>query len=115
MAMKILSIGIVLALFTAVAQAADDPGDSQRYGAFGLLDHRSTYGTYWFPEPLNGPEMDVDRELRIDYFHGESQNAQETEVKAELEWNFGLLTLELELPYSRESESAFDPDTGRIL
>jgi len=95
----------------AEPQAADQ---SQGYGPFGLLDHRSTYGTYWFPEPLRAGEMDVDREFRIDYFHGENQNSQEDEVTAELEWSFGLVTVELEVPYSRESESESDPIDGKI-
>src|SRR3954463_10919235 len=95
----------------AMAAAPEDPSasDSQRYGPFGLLDHRSTYGTYWFPEPLRTGEMDVDCEFRIDFFHGENQDSQETEVAAEVECNFGLLTIEAEFPYERESESEVDP------
>src|SRR5213592_828822 len=95
---------LVFIASTRIAIAAAPEGspapESQRYGAFGLLDRRSTYGTYWFPEPLSAGEMDVDREFRIDYFHGENHDTQEDEVKAELEWNFGLITLELEVPYS---------------
>lgn len=91
---------------------AQAPSD-QRY-MLGLLDHRSRYGQAWFPEPLRAPEMDVDREFRIDYFHGESQNVQVNEVNAELEYNFGNLTIELEVPYERESESEADPVSGKI-
>jgi hypothetical protein len=82
---------------------------------YGLLDHRSRYGEFWFPEPLRGPEMDVDRELRIDWFHGEKKGLQHDEVNAEIEYNFGLLTLEAEIPYERESESSFDPLAGRTV
>src|SRR4051794_19081626 len=97
-----------------LAQDSPSPARaSYRYGPFNLLDHRSTYGKFWFPEPLSADEMDVDRELRLDYFHGENQDSQESEVKAEVEWNFGLVTLELAVPYSRESESTFDPIEGR--
>src|SRR5436190_20785634 len=101
----------------AIAAAPNNSAapESQRYGPFGLLDRRSTYGTYWFPEPLSAGEMDVDREFRIDYFHAENHDTQEDEAKAELEWNFGLITLELEVPYSRESESTFDPIEGRTI
>src|SRR4051812_23513135 len=89
--------------------------ESYRYGPFNLLDRRSTYGKFWFPEPLSADEMDVDRELRLDYFHGENQDTQESELVAEVEWNFGLVTLELAVPYSRESESTFEPIEGRTL
>src|SRR5438309_1989793 len=87
---------------------------SDRFGPFDLLDRRSTYGTYWFPEPLRADEMDVDRELRVDYFHGEKRGVQNDDVKAEIEWNFGLVTLEAEVPYERTSESSFDPISGLI-
>ena len=86
----------------------DASSKSTRYGLFNALDHRSRYGQFWFVEPLRGPEMDVDREFRVDWFHGEDQSVQEDEVVAELEYNFGLLTLELELPYEREAELSAD-------
>src|SRR5438067_13925628 len=53
--------------FSAAAIAEEDSGN--RYGLFGRLDHRSVYGSYWFPEPLRAPEMDVDDELRIHWVH----------------------------------------------
>ena len=83
---------------------ADEVSSSSgsRYGLFGLLDRRSNYGQFWFVEPLRGPEMDVDRELRIDYFHGENRGFQTDTVKAELEYNFNLLTVEWELPYQSD-------------
>jgi hypothetical protein len=105
---------VVLSLIASVAGAQTPPpqGGSGRYMG-GLLDHRSRYGEFWFPEPLRGPEMDVDRELRLDWFHGEKRGFQQDEVTAELEYNIGLLTLEAEVPYERESASSFDPVTGR--
>jgi hypothetical protein len=89
---------------SASSSAAAPSDGSNRYGLFNALDHRSRYGQFWFVEPLRGPEMDVDREFRVDWFHGEDQHVQEDEVTAELEYNFGLLTVELELPYEREAE-----------
>src|SRR3954454_17947427 len=86
--------------------------ESQRYGLFNLLDHRSVYGSYWFPEPLQAPEMDVDDELRIDWLHTENRGAVVDEVKAEIEKSFGLLTLELEVPYERETMHGIDPVTS---
>jgi hypothetical protein len=92
----------------ADSSMTDASVDSTRYGLFNALDHRSRYGQFWFVEPLRGPEMDVDREFRVDWFHGEDQNLQQDEVEAEIEYNFGLLTLELELPYEREAELSAD-------
>jgi hypothetical protein len=113
-------IGILTLFFCVQAfgqsavPASATPAAGQRYGVFNLLDHRSIYGQFWFPEPLRGPETDVDRELRLDYFHGEGQDRQADQLKAELEYNVGLLTFELELPYERESESFSNSLTRRI-
>ena len=85
-----------------------------RYGPFGLLDRRSSYGQFWFVEPLRAPEMDVDRELRFDYFHGETRGSVTDQVKAEVEYNFGLLTLEMELPWERD-RFAVRPETRRTM
>src|SRR5262249_18387707 len=63
-------------------------------------------------EPLRAPEMDVDDELRLDWFHSEASGKQGDEVTLELEKSFGLLTLELEAGYEREAESGIDPDTS---
>src|SRR5690349_13352607 len=95
---------------TAIAFGQTEHNGDRYFG--GLLDYRSIYGKGWFPEPLRGPEMDVDREVRIDWFHGENQDRQADEVQLELEYNFGLLTVEIEVPYQRDVESSFDPGTG---
>jgi hypothetical protein len=94
---------------------ASAPAISTRYGPLGLFDRRSSYGQFWFVEPLRGPEMDVDRELRVDYFHGENHGSQSDTVKAELEYNFNLLTVELEVPYERDAASLFDAMTHRTV
>src|SRR5882724_1269277 len=88
----------------AVGQVASDFPRS-RYGFANLLDNRSRYGQFWFVEPLRGPEMDVDREVRVDWFHGANRGFQSNEVKAELEYNFNLLTVEVEVPYVNERTS----------
>ena len=106
------SVLSLVAVLLCGSVAADESSSTRYFG--GLLDHRSTYGNFWFPEPLRGPEMDVDSELRVDYFHGEDRDRQANKVVAEVEHNFGLLTLEVEVPYSRESESSLDPATGRL-
>jgi hypothetical protein len=107
---------IALAIVAANVFAAEpEPAASSTRYMAGLLDHRSRYGQFWFPEPLRGPEMDVDRELRIDWFHGEKKGFQQDEVTAEVEYNIGLLTLEVEAGYERGSESAFDAALGRTI
>jgi hypothetical protein len=83
---------------------------SSRYGFLNLLDSRSVYGQFWFVEPLRAPEMDVDREVRLDWFHAEGKGSQSDEVKAELEYNFGLLTVEVEVPYVNNRTSGFDAE-----
>src|SRR4051812_47528910 len=73
------------------------------------------YGKSWFPEPLLAPEMDVEREVRVDWLHTERRGFVADEPKAEVEWNFGLLTVEVELPYVRETESGFNAGLGRTV
>ena len=69
----------------AVAFAQGTAASPDRYGPFGLLDRRSTYGRYWFPEPLRTDEADVDNEIRVDYFHAEKRGTQADELKLEVE------------------------------
>jgi hypothetical protein len=92
--------------------AAADSASADRYGPFNLLDHRSTYGKYWFPEPLRTGEIDVDNEIRVDYFHAERRGKQEDEVEFELEKSFGLVTVEIATAYESEREREFDDTTG---
>ena len=92
-----------------VAAAQDG---SNRYGPFGLLDRRSIYGKYWFPEPLRAEEVDVDNEIRVDYFHAEKRGKQADEVEFELEKSFGLVTVEVATAYESEREREFDDTTG---
>lgn len=91
---------------------ADEPAVSDRYGPFKLLDHRSIYGQYWFPEPLRADESDVDNEIRTDYFHAENHGRQFDSVRAEIEKSFGLMTLEISPGYESDRGSSIDPITG---
>lgn len=111
--------GIVLALVTSKATAASDDtiaansgSISDRYGVFGLLDHRSMYGTYWYPEPLHTDESDVDNEIRLDWFHGEMRVRQDDQVKLEIEKSFGLFTFEVAPTWESDRTLDFDPATG---
>jgi hypothetical protein len=71
---------------------------------FSLVDPRAIYGKSTFPEPLVAPEMDVEREFRLDWLHEEKRGIRNDNVKAEVEYSFGYLTLEVEVPYERQEE-----------
>ena len=93
---------------TASSSAAPDT----RYGLFDGLDHRSVYGQYFFPEPMLVGEMDVDNEVRLDWLHTEANAKQNDHVKVELEKSFGLMTVELEIPYERAAASGQSTQQG---
>ena len=90
---------------------ADEPGTSAqppdtRYGLFNLLDHRSSYGQDVFPEPFLVDDSDAEEnEARLDWLHTQADGAKSDIVTAEVEKGFGLLTLEIEVPYERDVES----------
>jgi hypothetical protein len=97
---------------SSLSARAEGPPTNTRYGVFNLLDSRSKYGTNWFPEPLHTDEMDADQEFRLNYFHAETKGRREDEASLEIEKSFGLLTLEIEVPYEREVETE-DGQTSR--
>ncbi len=101
--------------FMPVVRAAPPAEGEGRYGWFGLLDHRSYYGQYWFPEPFQAPEMDVDDEARIDWIHTEKSGDVSDRVTAEVEKPIGQLTLEIEAPYERSTHRAFDVASGKSV
>lgn len=109
-----LSVLAALLLYGTAALAGGQEGSATgtRYGAFGLLDHRSSYGTFWFPEPFRIDELDVDNELRMDWIHKAKKGHVSDEVPVELEKSFGLTTVELETSYQRETLDTTDPSTG---
>jgi hypothetical protein len=88
------------------------PAESNRFGPFGLFDHRSVVGTGFYPEPFLVDEGDVDREVALSWIHQEGHHAVSDDVTAEIEWSFGQLTFELEAPYERDYSNTVDPDTG---
>ena len=82
--------------------SASDSSPSTRYGLFGLLDHRSSYGQGVFPEPFLVDDSDLEvNEARLDWFHSGVANSHTDVITAEVEKGFGLLTLEVEVPYER--------------
>jgi hypothetical protein len=84
-----------------------------RYGFLDALGHRSIYGKYWFPEPLNSDEADVDNEIRFDYKHFENSGRLFNSGKFEIEKSFGLLTVEIAPGYESDRMAGFDSVLGR--
>jgi hypothetical protein len=77
------------------------------YGVFDFLDKRSVYGQGAFPEPFLVDDSDGETdEGRLDWLHTGGPGNQHTDnIHGELEKGFGLLTLELETAYERDSSS----------
>jgi hypothetical protein len=117
-----VTLWMVLAATTSVRagsgtidQAASSaiPGSSTapstRYGLFGWFDHRSEYGQEVFPEPFLVDDSDLEKdEARLDWLHTHRNDQHSDLVTAEVEKGFGLMTLEVEIPFER------DVDAGSI-
>jgi hypothetical protein len=116
---KMLIASLAALAIASLAYGADpinpSPTDSgtTRYGLLNLLDSRSIYGKYWFPEPLRADEADVDNEIRFDYFHGENRGRTFNSGKFEVEKSFGLLTLEVAPGYESDKLRVFNPVARR--
>lgn len=82
--------------------SSSDSSPDTRYGLFNLLDHRSTYGQGGFPEPFLVDDSDLEvNEFRIDWLHTSANNQHTNLATVELEKGFGLLTLEVEVPFEK--------------
>ena len=109
---NILLIGCVCGVASAFLPAAlqadelvSTPAPGTRYGLFNGLDHRSEYGQGAFPEPflVDDTALEVN-EARFDWLHTRAGgNSHSDHFKAEVEKGFGLMTVELEVPYVRDS------------
>jgi hypothetical protein len=87
---------------TDQTSSLSNPSENTRYGLFGLLDHRSSYGQGVFPEPFLVDDSDLEvNEARLDWFRSGVANSHTDTITAEVEKGFGLLTLEVEVPYER--------------
>jgi hypothetical protein len=86
----------------AVASLPVDLASATRYGCCNLLDRRSTYAGGVFPEPflVDDTVLETD-EFRLDWLRTWAHGQRGDFAKAELEKGFGLLTLELELPFEQ--------------
>ena len=112
------------AIFIQTTATADEPAvppatvtatpvaPDTRYGFLDGLDRRSSYGQGIFPEPLLVDESDVDNEVRLDWLHTEANARQDDEAKVELEKSFGLMTVELEVPYERAAAAGESTQKG---
>lgn len=112
MKMQMKLLAPVLGTFVCLpALMADEPAASAqvpdtRYGLFNLFDHRSSYGQDVFPEPFLVDDSDLEQnEARLDWFHTEADGSKSDVITAEVEKGFGLLTLEIEVPYERDAEN----------
>jgi len=89
---------------TATASSSITP--DTRYGLFNGLDHRSFYGQGDFPEPFLVDDSGFeDDEARLDWLHIKNGSAKSDVITAEVEKGFGNLTLEIEIPCQRDSNS----------
>jgi len=93
----------------AVAASSADT----RYGLFNWLDHRSAYGEGVYPEPFLVDDSDLEvNEARLDWLHTQaSTHERDDMVTAEVEKGFGLLTLEIEVPYEVDYDTAANKTT----
>ena len=78
-----------------------------RYGLFDWLDRRSAYNQEFFPQPLlvDDTGLEKDGELEFGSLHTQANARRSDIVTAEVQKSFGLLTLELSVPYERDSEA----------
>ncbi len=83
-----------------------------RYGPFNWLDHRSGYGQGVYPEPFLVDDSDLEvNEARLDWLHTQANHERDDMVTAEVEKGFGPLTLEIEVPYEVDNDTASDRTT----
>jgi hypothetical protein len=103
--LTMLSVLAFAPMWTAKAQT-NSPAAAvdTHYGLFNWLDHRSSYGQGIFPEPFLVDDSDLEvNEARLDWIHTKARGSTGDEVTAEIEKGFGLLTVEAEFHYERES------------
>jgi len=96
---------VCLPVLMADESTAPEAAPDTRYGLFNLLDHGSSYGQDVFPEPFLVDDSDLESdEARLDWLHTEAGGSKSDVITAEVEKGFGLLTLEIEVPFERDVE-----------
>jgi hypothetical protein len=77
-------------------------GPDTRYGLFNWLDHRSAYTQEAFPNPFLVDDVALeDNEFEFTWLHTKGNGQQSDIGTVEFQKGFGLLTLELQVPYER--------------
>ena len=111
-----LRVLILLTLLCSVSllqagEVVDAAIPETRYGLFDGLDHRSAYGQDRFPETFRVDDSDLETgELRLNWQHTKGLNHQSSDVvTGELEKSWGIVTLELEVPFE------YDRAPGQIV
>jgi hypothetical protein len=106
----ILAASVFLHTTTLADDQTETPSGSStvtpdtRYGLFNGLDHRSWYSEGDFPEPFLVDDSGLEiNEARLDWLHTTAGSQHNDTVTAEVEKGFGLLTLEIEVPYEYNS------------
>ena len=103
-------------LFAAAARAenpADNPtvvvaaGADPAFGLFDWLDHRSAYHDEFFPQPLmvDDTELEQDGEVEFSSLHTRAGGQRTDSVLVGGQKSFGLLTVELSLPYESMTDA----------
>jgi hypothetical protein len=83
-----------------------------RHGLFDWLDSRSAYGQDAFPEPFLVDDSALEtNEARLDWLHTSGSDQRSDLAPAEVEKGFGLLTVEAEFHFERDTSSAQGLDT----
>ena len=106
----------MVAFFRAIAMADSDDAAltttnspafaGPHYGFLNWLDPRSAYNQEFFPQPLLVDDTGLeDAELEFDYLHTQANGQHSDTVTAGVQKSFGLLTLELNVPYEYEADS----------
>ena len=98
---------------TPQTAAVITPSADTRYGLFDWLDRRSGYGQGVYPEPFLVDDSDLEvNEARLDWLHTQaSTHERDDVVTAEVEKGFGLLTVEIEVPYEIDNNTAANKTT----
>jgi hypothetical protein len=101
--LTVLLLGSLAAIVPGKLLADDQTTPDTRYGLFAGLDHRSSYGQGVYPEPFLVDDSDLERgEFRLDWLLTASGSDHIDILHPEIEYGFGLMTLELEMPYERD-------------
>ena len=100
-----------VALTPAATNVVSSGATDTRYGLFNGLDRRSFYSQGDFPEPFLVDDSGLEiNEARLDWLHTHTDGSTGDMIKAEVEKGFGLLTLEVEVPYVREQSDGQTTD-----